>query len=165
MKRIGLIKRLLVIVYDGLLLCSVLFFTSALWMLLFNLAAPSSFYIDPSQLDAHKLASFTSFAKAIAFSIVLVNILIVSFVFYGWFWTHGGQTLGMRAWKLYLTRPDGKFIDWPLAAKRYVLALLSWACAGMGFLWILVHPQRKAWHDIFTDTQIIHHQSKSTKEK
>ena len=32
----------------------------------------------------------------------LLYLLAVSFLFYGWFWTHGGQTLGMRSWKIKL---------------------------------------------------------------
>jgi len=156
-KRIGLFKRLMVMVYDGLLLFSVLFFTAAIWMLLLNLVAPDSLYADASKLEAHKLAAFTDLGKWLAFTVVLINTLVVSFFFYGWFWTHGGQTLGMRAWHLYLTKPDGKFIDWPLAAKRYGYALLSWVCLGLGFLWIMIHPNRKAWHDVLSDTQIIYH--------
>ena len=156
-KRIGLIKRLVVMAYDGLLLFSLLFFTSAICMLVFNLLAPESLYVDSSKLEAHKLASFTELGRLLAFGIVALNSLAVSFFFYGWFWTHGGQTLGMRVWHLYLTKPDGKFIGWSLAAKRYLLALLSWGSLGIGFLWVLFHPQRKAWHDILTDTQIIYH--------
>ncbi len=157
MKRIGLIKRLVVMIYDGLLLLGVLFFTSFLWMFILNLVAPDSLYIDSSQLDSNKLAYFTQTGKTIAFSLVALNILAVSFFFYGWFWTHGGQTLGMRAWNLYLTKPDGKFIGWRLAFKRYVFALLSWAVCGLGFLWVLFHPKRMAWHDVLTQTQIIYH--------
>lgn len=159
-KRIGLIKRLVVMAYDGLLLFSLLFFTSALWMLMFNLIAPDTLYIDSNNLAAHKLASFTELGRIIAFSLVAINIVVVSFFFYGWFWTHGGQTLGMKVWHLYITKPDGKFIDWPLAAKRYAYALLSWACLGLGFLWVLFHPQRKAWHDTLTETQMIYHRPK-----
>lgn len=157
MKRIGLIKRLIVMAYDGLLLFSVLFFTSALWMLVFNLLAPTELYVDASQLAAHKLAAFSNTGKVIAFSILAINVVCVSFFFYGWFWTHGGQTLGMRVWHLYLTKPDGKFIDWNLAAKRYAWALVSWACCGLGFIWILIHPKRLAWHDAATQTQLIYH--------
>ena len=164
-KRIGLIKRLVVMIYDGLLLFSLLFFTSALWMLLINILAPDSFYVDASKLDANKLAAFTLTGKIVSFSVVSINILAVSFYFYGWFWTHGGQTLGVRAWNLYLTKPDGKFIDWPLAAKRYGYALISWAALGLGFLWILFNPKRKAWHDLLTDTQIVFHKSANAKTK
>lgn len=156
-KRIGLFKRLLVMIYDGLLLVSLLFFTSAIWIGLFNLLAPESLYVDSNNLKVHKLASFTDLGRTIGFSVVAVNIVAVSFFFYGWFWTHGGQTLGMKAWHLYITKPDGKFIGWPLAAKRYACALLSWACLGLGFLWVLFHPQRKTWHDLLTDTQMVYH--------
>ncbi len=159
-KRIGLFKRILVMIYDGLLLFSLVFFTSAIWMLLFNVLAPDSLYLDASKLHARKLAEFTQLGSQLAFGIVALNVLGVSFFFYGWFWTHGGQTLGMRAWSLYLTDPNGKFIDWPLAAKRYACALLSWLPFGLGFLWVLVHSKRMAWHDSLTNTQIIYHKPK-----
>jgi uncharacterized RDD family membrane protein YckC len=42
-------------------------------------------------------------------------LLSVSFVFYGWFWTHGGQTLGLRAWKLRLLDEKGEL---PLPRKE-----------------------------------------------
>ncbi len=162
-KRIGLFKRLLVMIYDGLLLFSLLFFTSAIWVLLLTIIAPDSWYVDPTKLQANQIAALSQLGKAVILSIVALNVLVMSFFFYGWFWTHGGQTLGMRAWHLYLTKPDGKFIDWPLAAKRYAAALVSWACAGLGFLWVLFHPKRKAWHDLMTDTQIVYHRTKSNK--
>ncbi len=124
---------------------------------MFNVMAPESLYVDPSKLEANKLAAFTGAGKVLAFSLVAINITIVSFLFYGWFWTHGGQTLGMRVWHLYLTKPDGKFIDWPLAAKRYTAAVLSWACLGLGFLWVWIHPKRMTWHDLISNTQIVYH--------
>jgi uncharacterized RDD family membrane protein YckC len=34
-------------------------------------------------------------------------LLLVCFFFYGGFWVHGGQTLGMRAWRLRLQRRNG----------------------------------------------------------
>ncbi len=32
-------------------------------------------------------------------------LLVIAGVFFGWFWTHGGQTLGMRAWRAKLEDP------------------------------------------------------------
>ncbi|OGI41569.1 MAG: hypothetical protein A2150_00620 [Candidatus Muproteobacteria bacterium RBG_16_64_11] len=43
---------------------------------------------------------------------------VCGFLFYGWFWTRGGQTLGMRAWRLRLTRADGGPVTWRRAALR-----------------------------------------------
>jgi uncharacterized RDD family membrane protein YckC len=46
--------------------------------------------------------------------------------FFGWSWTHGGQTLGMRAWRLQVLRQDGAGLRWPVAAARYALMLTGW---------------------------------------
>jgi len=69
----------------------------------------------------------------------------------------------MRAWHLYLIDENGKFIDWKTARIRFLVAILSWACAGMGFAWILVNRKNLAWHDIATKTQIVKHQPNNTK--
>jgi uncharacterized RDD family membrane protein YckC len=53
-------------------------------------------------------------------------------LFFGWFWTHGGQTLGMRAWKLRLRRHDGGPVRWWQALVRLLLA--GWWLLPMAFL-------------------------------
>lgn len=47
-------------------------------------------------------------------------------LFFGWFWVHGGQTLGMRAWKLRVQRTDGYALNWRSAAVRYAAMLVCW---------------------------------------
>lgn len=54
---------------------------------------------------------------------------IVGSAFFGWFWVRGGQTLGMRAWRLRLRRLDGSDPRWPTAVIRYAVMLLSWGVA------------------------------------
>jgi len=152
---VGFFKRLIVVVYDGLLLFAVAFFISALLMGLFQWLAPAGFFIDPAQPDNPKIRELTNLGRMVGNVIVSINCLLVSFFFYGWFWTHGGQTLGMKAWNLYLVKPDGKFIDWKISAKRYFAAIISWAIFGLGFTWILVNKRKRAWHDILSNTQII----------
>jgi len=156
MNTIGFFKRITVVVYDGLLLFAVAFFVSALLMGLFQWLAPASFFVDPELLENPKMRELTALGRYIGNVIVCLNCLIVSFFFYGWFWTHGGQTLGMKAWNLYLITPEGKFVDWKTAAKRYAAAIISWAAFGLGFTWILLNKRKRAWHDILTNTQIVH---------
>ena len=155
MKKIGFFKRILVATYDGLLLIAVTFFTLALVMGVFIAVAPDSFFIDPSHLENPKMLQFTDLGRLVGSITFVAHCLAVSFFFYGWFWTHGGQTLGMRAWNLYLIKPDGKFINWKIAAKRYCVALLSWAFFGLGFTWILLNRQKLTWHDIASNSQIV----------
>ncbi len=49
-------------------------------------------------------------------------LLLVCFFFYSWFWTHGGQTLGMRAWRLRVQGRDGLGIGWWQALLRFLSA-------------------------------------------
>lgn len=160
MQGIGFFKRLLVIIYDGLLLVSVAFFSSALLMAIFTWLGPDAFFVapDPSNL---KLLERSDLGRMVGGALISINVLCVSFFFYGWFWTHGGQTLGMKAWNLYLIKPDGKFIDWKTAFKRYLVSLLSIACFGLGFTWSLLDSRKRTWHDILTDTQIVKYKPKS----
>jgi uncharacterized RDD family membrane protein YckC len=58
-----------------------------------------------------------------------VLLLVVGAVYFCWSWTHGGQTLGMRAWRLKLRRLDGAPVRWQVALVRYVLMLASWLIA------------------------------------
>lgn len=159
MHGIGFFKRLLVIVYDGLLLVSAVFFTSALIMALFTWLGPDAFFV-ASDPDNPKLLERSDLGRLVGGTLVSINVVAVSFFFYGWFWTHGGQTLGMKVWNLYLIKPDGKFIDWPTALKRYLAALISIAFFGLGFTWSLLDRRKRTWHDILTNTLIVKHKPK-----
>lgn len=87
---------------------------------------------------------------------VLQAALLLSGLFlFGWSWTHGGQTLGMRAWRLRLRRVDGGPLSWGTAIARYGFAWLAWLPAGIGVLWSAVDARRRAWHDIATATEIV----------
>lgn len=59
-------------------------------------------------------------------------LLAVVGFFFVWFWSHGGQTLGMRAWRLKIQRMDGNTISMFQAVIRLCTAFL-----GLGNLWLL----------------------------
>lgn len=87
---------------------------------------------------------------------LLSGLLFISGLgFCGWFWTHGGQTLGMRAWRLRLQRLDGSGLRWPIAATRYAVAFLSWGLAGAGVLWCLLDRRGRSWHDLAAGTELV----------
>ena len=87
-----------------------------------------------------------------AYQAVLVAIVIG---FFGWFWTRRGQTLGMMAWRLKVTREDGTLLSWCDTLKRLGAALVSWAPLGLGFFWVWIDRDRLAWHDRWTHTRVI----------
>jgi uncharacterized RDD family membrane protein YckC len=82
-------------------------------------------------------------------------LLSVSFVFYGWFWTHGGQTLGLRAWKLRLVNHKQNDISWKQALIRYLTAGASWLVFGLGIIWRVWQKNGKTWQDLSSKSSII----------
>ena len=103
----GLSRRLAAIAYDGLLLAGVLFGASALAL------AVSVAMVGGEAFKAHNPLTGNPFFST--------YLLLVCFFFYGGFWIHGGQTLGMRAWRLRLQRRDGRGIDWWQALLRFLI--------------------------------------------
>ena len=130
----SLLRRFAAIIYDILLLFGVQIIASALVVLPLG-AAPRSAM------------------GAGAFRLYLFG---VTFIFFCWFWTHGGQTLGMRAWRLrVVSRKSGASLDWRQATVRFATAILSWLCLGLGFFWMLVDRERFTWHDRLSESKLI----------
>jgi len=129
--RPGLFRRLGAIFYDCLLLTGLLFLATALVLPVNNGEAFSSsqFYFP-------------------------VYLLIISFLFFAWFWTHGGQTLGMRTWKIKISTTNNQPISWNQAAVRFFAAVLSWGIFGVGFLWVLFNKDNNSWHDILSKSHV-----------
>jgi len=90
-----------------------------------------------------------------------VYLLGVAFIFYGWFWTHGGQTLGMRAWRVYLISGNNTGINWQQAFLRFMVGLFSWLPLGLGYWWLWLSPDKLSWHDIASGSYLVY----SPKEK
>jgi uncharacterized RDD family membrane protein YckC len=82
-------------------------------------------------------------------------LLWVAWLYFAFQWTHGGRTLGMKAWRLRLVRRDGGPPGWRDATLRFAAALVSLLPAGAGFLWALVDPGRLAFHDRASGTELV----------
>lgn len=82
-------------------------------------------------------------------------ILASPFLFYGWFWTHGGQTLGMRAWRMKLLDDHGQPVTWRRSVMRVAAAFVSALALGLGYLWMLGDKQRLTWHDRWSGTRLV----------
>jgi len=127
----GFLRRLAAILYDSFLLLAVWFLATALLLPLNG---------------GHAFASQQLFFP--------LYLLAVSFVFYGWFWTHGGQTLGLKAWKLKVQSLEQQPLNWKQALIRFSAAILSWSLCGLGFFWILIDKKNYAWHDYLSNTAV-----------
>ena len=131
--RAGLGRRLGAILYDLLSLAAVLLLAAIPFVLIVG---------DTSQ----------HFLTRSAFQLYLLAVI---FFYYGWFWTRSGQTLGLLTWKLRVVASDGGKVTWLHALKRLTAAALSFACLGLGFLWVLFDRNKLAWHDRLSGTRVI----------
>lgn len=140
----GLGRRLAALVYDALLLFGILALATLLLMPLTRgaVSAGNPFYF--------------------------LYLFLIGFGFCGGFWTHGGQTLGMRAWRIRLQRWDGAAVTWVQAGIRFLVVSLwllpMWYSARLGrpfavslatglatlAVILLTHP-----HDILARTALV----------
>ena len=136
----GLFRRLFAIFYDCFLLLAILFIVSA-------------------------IATFLNNEKAIEpgdelYPIFVILIFSLSYLYFAWFWIHGGQSLGMKTWRIQLQNYDpqnnsNRQIDWKIAAIRFFSAIVSWSVFGLGFLWAFFDKKNRCWHDLISKTMLI----------
>jgi len=70
-------------------------------------------------------------------------------------WHRGGQTLGMRPWRLRVVGADGGDAPWRALLGRYAIGTLSLLLAGAGFWWAWLDRDRLTWHDRASRTRLL----------
>lgn len=152
-----LLKRFLAALYDGFLVLACIFIATALTL------------------------PFTKGEVAASNNIYMsLYLLAVIYIFYGWFWTHGGQTLGMRAWRQQLVSMDGNAVNWQQSFIRFITGLPAWllfiigiilwiktdiaesltsipgwSFAIAGCIWVIINHQNNNWRDRLSGTKVI----------
>ena len=83
-------------------------------------------------------------------------IISSTFLFYFWFWTHGGQTIGMRAWRIKVVHEklDGSPVTLGQCVIRLAVGTLSLICFA-GYFWVFMNSNRDTWHDAASNTRTI----------
>jgi uncharacterized RDD family membrane protein YckC len=104
-------------------------------------------------------------------------LFLVLAVYFTWFWTHGGQTLAMKTWRVRVERADGAPLRFGQALVRYLLAwlwfmpglLLAWLVGAQGWMLVLIpaanvlvwamaaylDPNRQFLHDRLAHTRLV----------
>lgn len=133
----GIARRLAAILYDGLLLVALWFAATALL-----LAMSGGRLSDPDR-------------PLWLLTLLRASLLLITFLFFAGFWTQGGQTLGMRAWRLKLVSAGGGPVNWKQALRRFAAAIPSVGAFGFGLLWMLFDQEHCAVHDRLSGTRLI----------
>ena len=143
----GLFRRLAALIYD-------LFLVVAIWFGVAGLAVLLNVFISGGEALPVWLAQWILFPALIG----------STFLFYYWFWTHGGQTLGMRAWRLKVisdTASDSdknshKLPSFKPSFKQCLLRFfIGFFSGGLGLVFCLFSKDKKSLHCKLSQTKVI----------
>lgn len=153
--RAGLGRRMACFVYEGVLLFGVLMTAGFLYAGVTDQRN--------AMLGRHGLQAF---------------LFVVLGLYFTWFWSHGGQTVAMKAWRIRLVGADGEPVSPARAASRYVSSWL-WFAPALASLWLgglagggpifgalacgvvayaaltWLQPDRQFWHDALCRTRLV----------
>jgi uncharacterized RDD family membrane protein YckC len=151
----GIVRRLACFVYEGVLLFGVLMIAGYLF----------------STVTQQRHALSGRFG-------LQVFLFVVLGIYFTWFWSHGGQTVAMKAWHIRLVKGDGTPVSELRAFARYLLSWM-WFVPALVVLWLsgvrgpaptavalfvgvlgfaalaLAHPARQFWHDALCGTRLV----------
>lgn len=132
-KTVGFFRLAASIFYDALLLTAVLFFAT-----LPLISIPENLQSIPL-IEAMKAFWY----------------LLVSYIYFAGFWLKGGQTPGMKPWKIILVDMQGGNVNKKQVSVRFFSAILSWSLAGLGFLWMIVDRNHYSLHDHLSKSRLV----------
>ncbi len=131
----GLFRRLFAIFYDTFLLTAILFIITAIAMALNHGQA----------IEAGSRFHF----------IYMLLILGACYLYFSWLWINGGQTLGMKTWRIKIISSCEQPVNWKTTAIRFAVAMISWGAGTLGFLWALFDKKNRCWHDLISKTELL----------
>lgn len=124
--------RILALMYDAVIAMALLMLSSGVMLLL-------------NQGQAIEPGSALAYFEFFIFWFVLGLYAVCS-------WRYGGQTLGMRPWRLFVLDAQGTNASWRQLILRYVLASSS---GGLVLLWSLIEPEKRGLHDLASNTYFV----------
>ena len=128
----GLARRAGSILYEALLLTALLFIFTWIFLFFGRMLEPA--------LARHLLQAW---------------LLVLTGSYFIFCWTHSGQTLPMKTWRIRVVTRDGGALSVSVALRRYLLALISLGACGLGFVWALVDKDRQFLHDRLAGTRLV----------
>lgn len=144
--RAGFFRRLGAMVYDLMLAAAVWILAGVVSFALFAVLVNAGL-IDRG---GHEHVIDVMNANPLYRNLNFAWILLCVAMFYVVFWSRGGQTLGMRAWRLKVQHPNGQNLSFIAAAARLV-----WSLFGLGNLFVLINPDKLALQDKMTRSEVV----------
>ncbi|PTQ90669.1 RDD family protein [Agitococcus lubricus] len=157
--------RLAAVIYDGLLIVAL---NAIVAVVLVVIATPSDMSTN------NQTVVLPDWFRSL---VLFPAMVVMTWLFYGYFWRKNGQTLGMQTWRLKVIKPNGQLLSWGDAAGRCAAAMILPTFCGLAasflyhsagafalsilfgfvgnYLWSWVNGRGLAWHDQLSATVVI----------
>lgn len=149
----SILRRFAAMFYDFILCIALMMVTTGLYMILANLI-----------LGGETYKQMNDSGQSIHDPLLSSVLFITLYIFFGFFWTKNGQTLGMQVWHIRVQNKNNTSISWKQALLRFLMGGISWLALGLGHLWPFFDQEKRSWQCIFSDTELVKI-PKKTKEK
>lgn len=148
-QRAGFFRRLAAMVYDALVATAVGMLSGLIFQVLCLVLFTTQV------LNNAGFENYMDYFQSSDLLKLLANVWVALWVsaFFLWFWKHGGQTLGMRAWRLKIYNlKDEKNISYLRLLVRLISALL-----GLGTLLVLIdYKNKQSLQDRIAQTEVLY---------
>jgi uncharacterized RDD family membrane protein YckC len=142
-KDAALWRRLAAMVYDSIVII-------AIWMVV-GFIVLSAFGIDQAQIVENDHVVMDPYYRITLFS----SMLLSAYLFFAWFWTHSGQTLGMQAWKIRVQNSDASAISYKQSLIRCITAPFSFVLFGAGYFYLFFNTERLTLPDLLSRSIVV----------
>jgi uncharacterized RDD family membrane protein YckC len=93
-----------------------------------------------------------------AFVLLYLIAIVVSVVYWIYFWGSSGQTIGMRVLRLRVVDADnGAPIGYGRAAIRFLMSIINSLACYIGWIWVAFDARKQGWHDKVANSVVIHY--------
>ncbi len=142
----GFFRRIGALIYDSLIVIAILMIAGGIVVAIMEALVAAGIMNYGEYQDASDLLTRHPIWSPI-YTLYLAFAWIYFFVY---FWTRAGQTLGMRAWKLFIRNRDGSRITVTQALIR-----LATSVFGLGNLTVIIDPKKRSFQDMWAKTEIV----------
>ncbi|MFL2717318.1 MAG: RDD family protein [Gammaproteobacteria bacterium] len=79
-------------------------------------------------------------------------VFISTWTFYGYFWTHGGKTLGMAVWKFQIYSIEKNKINFQMISIRFFINIITFFLGGVPLFFMYFSKDNLSLSDYFSKT-------------
>lgn len=120
------------------------------WLIVIGLLMIGGFFVVPLYSMITGNESFE--AGSLFFRLYVLSIIGL---YFGYFWTRSGQTVGMKAWRIKLIGVENPKIGAKQVLIRLLVAIPAYGLSLIGILWRFLDRQGRTWVDLTSNSQLV----------